>query len=931
MLWTETVLFLSAALPLAVRAQHVIDLSGDGWTVSNPELGISVPGKLPSQAHLDLFAAGVIDDPYHGLNDFNLRWVAETNWTYTSDPIQGLLNDADSTWLVFDGLDTFTTIEFCGQFIATTDNQFRQWSFDVSDALKQCTTPVLSINFGSAPNIVNAIAKQPGQQAWPPGVELTYEYPNRQFMRKEQSDFGWDWGPAFAPAGPWRNASIVQFQRDDGLYVLNTDLDIYRQGQINHLPPDQTQPWVVNASIDFLGDLPEGASMTVEISEAADPLSKLASGPLDNVTASGNSITGTTVIAADAPKLWWPNGLGNQSLYAVTVRVVDGQGKLLAAVTRRTGFRTIVLNRTPITDAQLRQGIAPGANWHFEINGHEFYAKGSNLIPPDAFWPRVTEARMRGLFDSVVAGNQNMLRVWASGAYLPDFVYDIADELGVLLWSEFQFSDCLYPVDPAFLDNVAAEVVYNVRRVNHHPSLALWAGGNEIESLMLPLVQAADPAGYPKYVGEYEKLFISWILPLVYENTRSVSYNPSSTTNGYLAVDLASPVPMVERYWNTTPGSYYGDTDFYNYDTGILFDYSVYPVGRFANEFGFHSMPSLASWQQAVDPADLHFNSSVIMLRNHHYPAGDLSTDNFHNSSLGMGEMTLGVERYYPVPHKADPVANFSAWCHATQLFQADLYKSEIQFYRRGSGLPERQLGSLYWQLEDIWQAPSWAGIEYDGRWKVLHYVARDIYQPVIVSPFWNYTTGDLEVYVTSDLWEAVAGTLTLRWLDLAGKPIPGNAGTPPTAAFRVGALNTTRVYATNVRTQLSLPDPENAILVLSLTATGRTPNGGPTTTFTHQNHVTPVFPNRLKLVDPRLALSYSPRMGKFTVEARGGVSLYTWLEAPAGTVGYFDDNAFVLLPGQKREVGFTLQTDSTGGKWAEAVTVRSLWDQTHD
>jgi beta-mannosidase len=73
------------------------------------------------------------------------------------------------------------------------------------------------------------------------------------------------------------------------------------------------------------------------------------------------------------------------------------------------------------------RGVAPGNNWHFEVNGHEFYAKGSNFIPPDAFWPRVTEERIIQLFHSVIKGNQNMLRVWSSGAYSPDFMYDIAD------------------------------------------------------------------------------------------------------------------------------------------------------------------------------------------------------------------------------------------------------------------------------------------------------------------------------------------------------------------------------------------------------------------------------------------------------------------------------------------------------------------------
>jgi beta-mannosidase len=66
---------------------------------------------------------------------------------------------------VFDGLDTFTTIEFCGEFVVTTNNQFRQWKFDITDILKNCKgDPTLSINFGSAPKIVDAIAAEPKQE-----------------------------------------------------------------------------------------------------------------------------------------------------------------------------------------------------------------------------------------------------------------------------------------------------------------------------------------------------------------------------------------------------------------------------------------------------------------------------------------------------------------------------------------------------------------------------------------------------------------------------------------------------------------------------------------------------------------------------------------------------------------------------------------------
>ena len=89
--------------------------------------------------------------------------------------------------------------------------------------------------------------------------------------------------------------------------------------------------------------------------------------------------------------------------------------------------------------------------------------------------------------------------------------------------------------------------------------------------------------------------------------------------------------------------------DYYNYDSSIAFNYSSYPVGRFANEFGYHSMPSLQTWQQAISPADLYFNSTTIELRNHHYPPGGLNISNFPNTTKGMGEMTIAAERWYPV------------------------------------------------------------------------------------------------------------------------------------------------------------------------------------------------------------------------------------------------------------------------------------------
>ncbi|EON97863.1 putative beta-mannosidase protein [Phaeoacremonium minimum UCRPA7] len=568
----------------------------------------------------------------------------------------------------------------------------------------------------------------------------------------------------------------------------------------------------------------------------------------------------------------------------------------LATITKRAGFRTIVLNMEAISDEDVKRGIAPGNNWHFEINGHEFYAKGSNLIPPDAFWPRVTRSRVKQLFDAAIRGNQNMLRVWASGVYAPDFLYELADEMGLLLWSEFQFGDALYPVAPDFLENVWQEAVYQVRRINHHPSLALWAGGNEIEKFSLLVVEITAPDEMDRYVAEYEKIFLHTLLPAVYS-------------------------------------SIYGDTDYWSYEFDQAFNISTYPIGRFANEFGYHSLPSLESWREVVPETELYLESRTVMLRNHHWPVGGLNTSNYDNSSKGMAEITGAAAMYYPAVGKTDSIANFSAWCHVSQIFQADFYKNQIQYYRVGSGKPERQLGSLYWQLEDIWQAPTWAGIEYDGRWKALHNVAKDIYESVIIAPIYNVSSGLLQVYAVSDLWSPVSGHAVLEWVDWYGNRMDEPART--TVNFTIGPLNTTILSTVDITDLVSSQsvDPAKALFVATLTATGRPINAAAqaTKTYTHSSFFTPVPLSKAELVDPGISVSYDEVADEFVVTASTGTSMWTWLSLPPadeGTIVAFDDNAFLLIKGEIKRIKYTVLRQGRAN-WQERVLIESIWNNT--
>ncbi len=80
--------------------------------------------------------------------------------------------------------------------------------------------------------------------------------------------------------------------------------------------------------------------------------------------------------------------------------------------------------------------------------------------------------------------------------------------------------------------------------------------------------------------------------------------------------------------------------------------------------------------------------------------------------------------------------------------------------------------------------------------------------------------------------------------------------------------------------------------------------------------------------MDPGLELSFDSTTGKFTVEATTGVTVWTWLDYPAGELVRFEDNGFALLRGRKREVGAEVVRGGGEG-WAGEVTVGSLWDNT--
>ncbi|TFK44105.1 glycoside hydrolase [Crucibulum laeve] len=966
-LHTSLNFLLSVTTLLPLVSADLFDLSRLKWTLSNQNGTIHIPSSgPPSQAHMDLQKAGLITEPLLGINDFTQRWVVEENWTYTADITPFIKSDAfrnsEATLLVFYGIDTIANITLAGHPVAWVNNQFRQYSFDVSQLLASPKSAQLSVALESAWHYGLNVTSRPDAEFFPSGPNIrtsdNYEYPGvRQWVRKVASDFGWDWGPAFVPSGIYKPAYFVTLSSTKGskdqigtppvspqapsdtnsvsgsVFIEEISIDIYKSGQSFSVPPKQDVDWVVNVSLA----LRSATQLKTTTLSLAFPELKISKEFHITLTSHGSKssndpiwVNAVWTIPDHIPARWYPHNLGKPQLYNLSATLSFDSDVI--TFTTRTGFRTIELVQSPYTKKDIdERGITPGDNWHFEINGKAFYSLGTNIIPFDPFYSRTTTAQVRWILESAVKSGQNMLRIWGGGTYQPsdssvaggvyDF-YSICDELGILAWSELIFSDSMYPINDFLLESIEPEVRQNIRRVNRHPSNAQWAGGNEIEGIVTTAVGVLSNGTH--YLDEFVTLFQDFLHGIVTSETRSVPYTDCSTTKGVLSLD-----PYILRFDNGTSGEIYGNGERYNYDANQAFNYSTFPVTRFMNEFGFHSMPSFYSWEEVLaSPDDFSFNSTVVMSRDHHPPAGNLAFPN-PNAPVGQAQMTLAVERWLPTPSTSDSNQTFAQWCWSTQIFQSMAMVSQVAWYRRGAGQGENNLGALVWQLNDIWQGVSWSSIEYSGRWKVLNYGLTGVFSPVAIYPFWTSSNETLQVLVISDRWESVKGTAQLTWYDWNGHALSTSHHD-----FTVPILNNSLILQESGLNKI-LPTGRNASdvwMLLNVTARvdGRT--------VVNEEYFTPTSLADAHLVDPKISVIRHPDLS-FTLSAKGGVAPWTWIDHPAGTVGIFVDsktglpsNGFYLLPGVDRTLTFQLNPaiSRVAKPSPSDFVVRSIWNNTN-
>nr|CAD7448136.1 unnamed protein product [Timema bartmani] len=686
------------------------------WTVNNTARGIEVPATVPGGIYSDLQDSGVLGDILYRFNDEEYRWVGYENWTYTKrfNVTDDILEKKDA-YLVFHGLDTVTDIFLNGELLGSTDNMFIRYQFPVTDLLKS-TENVLRVDFYSPvwAARVRYEAQAKDYPILPTCVDPSYRGEcHVNHLRKMQSSFAWDWGPAFPSVGLWKSVEIIAY---DVAYLRDVVLTYNSDQELLYWDTLLETGSTAVGTVEGVLTVAFGFNTTRTVSTTYNITLDLSEGR--------NHHRNVSLEIGGDIEWWFPNGLGNQKLYNLSM-VFTGAGRERNEITFFYGFHNHELVEDPVDP----DNPSLGRTFYIRTNGLDFFQKGANWIPSHILPERASNATtVRRLLEAARDANMNILRVWGGGIYESEDFYEIADQLGILIWQDLMFACSMYPSDEHFLSSVNTEVEQQVRRLQRHPSVAIWAGNNENEAALSQNWYGTSDR-LQTYQRDYLSLYVDTLWPAVRATDPTRTYIFSSPSNGVLET-------IAEGYISGNTGNVlYGDVHYYNYDIDG-WDSNQYLTVRYSSEYGIQSFPSMLSLEEVSESSDWSLGSNFSIHRQHH--------------PLGNEQILQQIQRNIPFTLDSSSRDNFETFIFLSQINQAMSIKTESEHYRRGRGVftsdgQGRTMGAMYWQLNDVWQAPSWASIEFDGRWKMLHYYAKNFFAPFLISPYIS-PAGNLEV-----------------------------------------------------------------------------------------------------------------------------------------------------------------------------------------
>ena len=471
---------------------------------------------------------------------------------------------------------------------------------------------------------------------------------------------------------------------------------------------------------------------------------------------------------------------------------------------------------------------------------------------------RVTNATYDYYIDSALKANFNMIRTWGGAYYTPDYFYEQCDEKGILIWQDFMFACLMYPFyEDDFRENVLTEIKYQVKRIKSHPSLCLWGGNNEIETMFAYMPENM------KIVQWYKKFFYEILKDLIADLDPDTPYIETS--------------PIGESFRKGVTGDDHGDTHMWTVWHGQkpLNYYRSRPT-RFCSEFGLESLPSMDAVRQFAEESDYYITSDIF---------------NSHQKCRNGNRKMLYylLEKYYE-PQK------FEDLIYMTNLIQKECIQDATEHWRRNR---HRCHGSLFWQYNDCWQAPSWSSVDYTGKWKALQYASCHFFEPVCVSV--EDSKKDYKIYAINDLREEKNVKITITLSTVDGEIISSKELTKTLSPLSSECVFGADIKGDKKEIFLSVKMYENDTLI---------------------SERTKIFvPDReMKLKPNTITKSVSYENGEIIVKLNSPVFCRSVMVDIENFSEPFSDNYFDLLPNEEKII--TVKADKE-----HEVTVKSLAD----
>lgn len=610
---------------------------GGSWKLKNCADGEVYDAITPGTDFGNLIKVGAIKNPLisgdekEGIETGSKDYEFSRSFTLTADEMKN-----EHINLCVASLDTLCTCFINGNEAFRSENAYIPVDRDIKEYLHEGENTIM-FHFDSAVNYITALQKKNPLPKNFNGID------GIPYIRKPGCHFGWDWGPCVPYCG----------------ILGKIELELYNSRIEN---------------IKITQDTTKERSVIKASADNAERIYLLSpDGTVTDFSADG-------AITVENPELWYTkelSGKERQPLYTVVFENSEDKKE------KRIGLRNIYLDRS---------ADEYGSNFCFVLNGEKIFAKGANLIPFSAIYENSDNSTVDYYLDMAQKSNFNMIRVWGGGSYADDYLLSQCDERGILIWQDFCFACQLYPFyDERFTENVLKEVKANVYRMTTHPSLALWCGNNEIETMFSYMPKTV------KLMKSYEEFFYH-TLPDFIKNMTDISYIPTS--------------PIGSECFKECSSDNVGDTHMWNVWHGLKkLDYYATRYSRFLSEFGLESLPSMKAIKTFAPKEEYGINSAAF---------------NRHQKCVGGNEkMLFYLTEMFNFPK------NFEDLPYLTGIVQSECIKNATVHFRQNKG---RCNGSLFWQYNDVWNCPSWSSVDFEGIPKALQYKSREFFAPVTVS-----------------------------------------------------------------------------------------------------------------------------------------------------------------------------------------------------